>query len=396
MLLASTCSRCARTALFAGLAGPFGFAAGEEPAKDYVAFVGINVTVVEGDAQLPVVGARRAGVDVMEQGRVVSMSSRDLHEFTTTVEPKVSAINLKLTDVRGEPTYTRANDPNVHLIEQQSFLYDLQDARRSHASTELIKAQRNVLESKRLAETGVTIDMNKVYGDASVAEAEFNAEYSDASAGRIDASVMQHDGNAAYDAFDLSFRVSTPHPIAGAYAVLRLFIRQPRHPNEKISLLKFLPLPELGPKERKLGVWVRGLPSGYTLDAYELHFFIGNRELATTVSRNRFEVTKSEAHQFLILRYVTEHKLATAPAAIVSELVPAELRDLVRDDWKSWTVDFTIDADGNVTHLAFAGGQPPPSADLEETLRTLRFYPALVHGVPTASEGTFALSEFLR
>jgi hypothetical protein len=93
---------------------------------------------------------------------------------------------------------------------------------------------------------------------------------------------------------------------------------------------------------------------------------------------------------------MAENKTTTTPPRIIVELVPPAFAMNVEVGQRLISVDFEIDADGLVADLIPGPTAPELSPDIEELLRSIRFYPALASGTPIKSRGTFALSEFIR
>jgi len=374
--------------------------ASAEDGRDYVVFVGLNVGVERGGAFLPVVGADRGTVEVLRNGVPETVAMRDLRDFTTRTEPKISTTSLEVTDLNGVRAYTTANDPTVMGMQQQSVLMDMQASQENQAEIALRNSLGTLQALQRAAQSGLPVSPDEI----ARAETAANSAASNLSAAAADSTSGAFSGanpagaadKGLFDAYEVSFRVSAPRRIERAYALLRLILRDPNQPGTPASTLRFFPLPVIDTKARKVTLTLRGLPPGFSADAHELHVFVGNEEIATSVSSHRYEVTAPEAHQFLLLQYLDKNKRATIPVGIVTELLPSGLAALIPDPQRSLTVNFSVDADGRVTDVTWPAGSSAPSPELDAALRALPFYPALLEGKPTASTGTFALSEFLR
>jgi hypothetical protein len=177
--------------------------------------------------------------------------------------------------------------------------------------------------------------------------------------------------------------------------VLRLFVRDPAKPSVVAPVHRFFRLREIGPEPRKVTIAQDRLPRGFALDEYSVHLFLGGGELPTTVSKNRLDVTRAEAHQFLILQHLQRHGRKDVPVALIPALLAPELEELIPVDRANALIDVVVDAEGRVVAL----GPTPPAhdplpADLAAALRQVCFLPALQKGAPVEGRGTFALSEF--
>ena len=178
--------------------------------------------------------------------------------------------------------------------------------------------------------------------------------------------------------------------------MLRLVVQDPARPDTHFSTIRFVPVPQIGPEPREVRLKIARLPVGFTVEQCDLHVFVNGREYATNLSPHRATVDENDAYRFLLLRYLGERASATLPPQIMIELVPPKLAASVPDDQRSLTVDFAIDREGRVVDLKMPAAVAAVRSELVELLRSVRFYPGLVKGIPVESGGTFALSEFIR
>ncbi len=366
------------------------------PATEYVVFVGLDPTVRHEAEACPIVDAGPESVAVVAHGRRVSLPTRNLGIVDTKPEPKISAGQVELADVRTRPGYTGSN-PAADRDRQQLLLSILADERQTQAINEWKEADSNV----RLAEAAVRSGLSgPEVVDAAMAQqtaATAGLDNTIADGMRHTTSdVGTHLSPDQYNALHYSARISAPREIENAYGMLRLVVTDPANPRVHVCTIRFLPLPRLGPEPHDVRVAVGGLPAGFAVEDCRLHVFVAGRELATSNSPNRLTVSPDEAHQFLVLRYLANQKKSTIPPAIIPELLPPDLAAHVGGQERSLAIDFAIDRDGKVTGLTLPPGAGDLSRELLTMLRSLRFYPALVNGTPMDSSGTFALSEFIR
>ncbi len=162
-------------------------------------------------------------------------------------------------------------------------------------------------------------------------------------------------------------------------------------------VLKFFALPKAGLAARKVSVLQSGLQPGFTVDAYDIHIYADGREMPTNLSPNRMDLSVDEAHKFLVLRHAQLNRTASIPAEIIPDLIPPEVRTWLAAIHTDATVDLEIDRDGRMTKVdAIRANADLSVAEVENKLREVRFFPALLKGSPADSKGTFALSEFSR
>lgn len=197
-----------------------------------------------------------------------------------------------------------------------------------------------------------------------------------------------------FNGFEFVCRISSPVEIEGAYALLRLVVRDPQTPRKTLVTLKFFPVRKITSKPRKFVFAQYGLPQGFSVDKYDVHLYVNGTELATNLSDSRLAVTAAEAHQVLLLRHMADHRAASLPIQAIPELASPELRARVPVGQLDRTVDVDVDENGLVTAVRLAPTETPGADDfIEATLRQARFLPALLNGKPVPSTGSFALSE---
>lgn len=370
---------------------------GAEKAADYVIFVGLNPTAQHEGRAHAIVHAQPERIEIIADGRRTALPLRELSAVDTTPEPKISGMLIELTDVRTRRGFT-GRDPDFVQDHQQLLLDTLASQQQTLAINDWKAAYSNARMVEAAAARGAATPKDVMNAQASSAQALGNLDAAIASGAYHRNTDVGSGSDATTDRFDalrFSARVSAPRRIENAYGMLRVLLRDPGNPDAPISMVRFLNLPALGPEPREVRASLGGLPPGFSVDQCQLHVFADGSEIATSASPNRLEVTRDEAHQFLLLRYLTTQKSATVPPAVIPELLSSDLAGLVPAAQRSLTIDFAIDRDGRVTNLKTPAGVAL-DPKLEELLRSLCFYPALTSGTPVDSSGTFALSELIR
>jgi hypothetical protein len=139
-----------------------------------------------------------------------------------------------------------------------------------------------------------------------------------------------------------------------------------------------------------------GLPPGFAVESALMHIYANGQEYPTNLSRNRVEVTEDEAHEFLILQHIQNHRQDSLPAQLIPELVPSRLPGLIAREQRDALIEVTINRHGRVADLAPGPGATPDLVlQLGAELRRVRFLPALVHGAAMDGMETLALSELV-
>jgi hypothetical protein len=200
-----------------------------------------------------------------------------------------------------------------------------------------------------------------------------------------------------YDAYAVTFTAAAPQEVDHAFAVLVMEVRSPTTPNVPLQTVMFRNLPKLTTEPRKITMEQRGLPQGFAVERVAVHIYSHGRELATNLSQQRVPVTRDEAHQFLVIRYLLEHKNANLPAKPVPDLLPTDVRDFVPASEFGRSIDLQVSRDGRVDHVKLDPALAPGVARyVEELVREARFYPALQKGEPIDGPTTLTLAEFVR
>jgi hypothetical protein len=279
------------------------------------------------------------------------------------------------------------------------MMNSIDEHRQDIAAIEQANAAANAEKVAALAErpgSGVTqADVRQADSRAAAATAKLSEVYSMPMSPNYVPTYTGPADEGGFDAFEVSFRVSSPEPLRDMLGLMRLDVRDSASPTP-VSVLKFFNLRDVGPKPRKVTLLQSGLPRGFAVAGYTIHLYLDGQELPTDLSQNRIEVSREEAHQFLVLRHTSANAHATLSAQLIPELVPDSTRAGLRATDPALTVEFQIDQNGKVTAASTSVVAADSALDhLNDLLRNIFFLPALQNGRPVASRGTFAISEIL-
>lgn len=371
-------------------------------------YLGLDVSLTINDQTGPVVDADNQAVQIEQNGRRMRVPLRYGGNFQTAVVPRVARSSITIDAVREERTFSRGSDPRLDALAQQMIMATAQSAAEEVAAREMRDAlaaadgaalAQGATEQIAAENPLYTVTTSGPTGDQLGAASSSMSNFSSTMSGSTYSSQLDGAGLAgqdAYDALGVRFTISSPEPLKNVYGVMRVFLFAPDKPKERASSIRFFSVPNLQAKPTKMFFLHENLPPGYKLDRYDIHIYSEGREIATNLSNNRVELTRSEIHQFLVLKYVAEQNGGSASVAIATEVLENDLRDHVPADQMNRAVDVTVDASGRVTALklepsSWAG----PDAHITEVLREVRFLPAVRQGKPVSDNARFVLSEFL-
>lgn len=370
---------------------------GAEPpaeAKEFVLFLGMDLMVDNAGATGQIEKFERGAMHVATGDRIVKIPSGKVDKLSTVREPKVTGEQVSLANVRAERAYTAATDPQRRALRDQAAMmgYAGEIEQRERM------AVRNVIEAEQSASAN-----DSGFGAAARQAAVENARTSlyaiqaERNVGNYDALHLAdraRHGEDMRDTFQVTFEISSPVEVRGGFAVLTTVMR-PAGPNQpRVNLYAFEELPTLGPKPRRVTIGHGRLPVGFNVDDYEIHIYADERELATNLSRNRLEVTRLEAHQFLTLQRSLRFRHRDAPAEVVQALLPSRNSAEIPASAAQRSAEVDIGADGLVTAVRLApGGSAEEDSRLEALIRSTLFYPTLRAGKPVESTLAFPLAE---
>lgn len=361
--------------------------------KDHAVFVGATILVdsPKGNGELIEVVRRSARIATTAGPTTVPI--RQLTGAQTRRTPKMSGTILAIADLRGERTFTRASDPARMALDEMADMSHLRSEKIDTAMANAMAAERQVAYSDMDRDALSQIKAEVQSGlESAFVETSGNMFNSGSTMGRAENRATDETS----DAYEVAFTVTAPAPVENVHAVLILMVKSPGPSREAVSHLNFKQLPDLDPEPRRMRLRCEGLPLGYSVESFAVHIYANGRELATSQSDKAVVVTRHEAFQFLMIRYLLEHKSVEAPPRIASEFIPVGVRSRLSSDMLSRSAEVRVSADGTVLDVKLDGtGTQEVDAYLDSVLRECFFFPALRQGVPTETETTVVLSELV-
>ncbi|HWA27663.1 MAG TPA: hypothetical protein VG734_18550 [Lacunisphaera sp.] len=297
-----------------------------EAGKDFTLFMGSDIEVGRNRELQLVRDFKKGDFMVRDNGALVRVpvSAKNGIDFKISRKLKLAESAVKIDGLGIKRAYTLAHDPGRQLIAAQAAaqasvpdantaamqLARAMDERGSATSApsstgpgagpgldqgELTRTQTNLMNATRAADAA-----------NSAAGSGVNSAGSEASR------LADEVGADAFDALEIVFRISSPQPIADAYLVV---IAQYRAPDFKPGLTKnWVYAEELGTiddQPRRVFIRQGGFPPGFQLVNQDVHFYQHGRELASNVAAKAVPLSREEAHEYMVVEYLTESKDAT-------------------------------------------------------------------------------------
>jgi hypothetical protein len=127
-----------------------------------------------------------------------------------------------------------------------------------------------------------------------------------------------------------------------------------------------------------------GYPPEYELQDFQFHLYDEGREVATSISDKRVDMTRDEAFEYVKMEYISVHRSDTLPPTAVMGHLPADLPTKIAIGKYSDTFYVEVTKQGHPGEL-FADDACTRKIDdpyLQATVGGLLFKPALAHGRP--------------
>lgn len=362
--------------------------------KTHTLWVGAQFSV-EWQGQLrPVVGVDGGTFVVDVDGRRVTVPSlRSDLSIKIDDTLKLSTRSATVTDLKGERTYTRENDPRTKF--NRSF------ATGAGASAATSAASYNLVQNQLAAG-----DPKNPFGPANARAAEqaYNstafASTSDLnSAGAHAARMGAELAEERFDAFDLTFSVSSHQPLEQPYLiVVTRYREQAGDPKSGRIWVYADTLERITDQPRQIRLTRGGFPPGYELIDFRVHLYDAGQEIATSVARKRTELTTDEAFQYSVIDYIARHRDATLAPVPVRAFIQTGLRSRLPAETLPPTVYVKVAADGRPlgAYRDQAATSPLTETSLAHVVAELRFHPALAKGKPCEGIAAVDLAQILR
>lgn len=189
----------------------------------------------------------------------------------------------------------------------------------------------------------------------------------------------------------VSFDASSPEPVANTYALGVVTLGTTEGVSETLF---FQYIGRLDSRPRPVRAHQDGLPTGCEVQRIDIHLFTNGEELPTNLSKKRFNITRDEAQDYLIVNHVASHRFESLPPAPVWSLAPAALRASDNGAGLDFKLTADIDERGNVVRIRRDGMVVPEQ--VIALAYELPFVPALSDGEPVRGVANFNLADYFR
>ncbi|HTL68718.1 MAG TPA: hypothetical protein VL200_13735 [Lacunisphaera sp.] len=198
-----------------------------------------------------------------------------------------------------------------------------------------------------------------------------------------------------FDAVAADFEISSETPLKKPFIVLTVLFREkPGDRGTLRSLIYARALDEIGSKPQKIHILKGGLPPGYELERYEIHFYDSGREIASDVAPKRVALSRDDAFEYMKIEYFTNHKgetLAASPAIGKPDrkteiaLTPRQRDAVFYVKISKEGMPLEVFTDESCSEQA--------GEDMASVIKGIRFYPALEKGNPVGGIARLVLSQ---
>lgn len=381
-------------------ASPSGGESAVKTDKTHHLFVGPDISITHEEEFVPIrkLSKRVALIDTPSRDRVML---GDAPRFSLKMAPKVSSNSAAITELISEETYSSGTDP-----EQIAMMDKLDQARTQSMLADQIHGAEQALSTRGVG-VGFTANSGagNLVGNTGATDEETGDEIDDVTSSFLDESQARQDSLANafdfdgmeggerpdYNALRVSFYVSSTKPMADAYAV---FLVNMEHENETRGFTTYKRIGEVDHKPRRVKVFHEGLPPGYKIKSTQIFIYNHGEEIATNLSEKHYDITSSQARDFVKMNHRGMNLRDTVSAAPAWSLAPFVLQATDKSKDYDYSVTVELDAAGDLVSIV-SNGQTIPDhvrAVLEETT----FVPALDKGSPIASTLVVNAADFFK
>lgn len=364
--------------------------AGQEP-KRHVLFMGTDLEVQRGDESLRVQAVSGSAFLVKKaEDAVVPLPMRSAH-VKIERRLKLGGTPVRIEKLRGDRTYTPANDPRLQM-ERRSGAAGGAMAAADLAQAQVVELESAVQQAKSNPSGGgdyaAQLERMLMHAQDLQRVASQHASSDITNLGSQQQQLHSALGDGNFDAMEVEFEISAEQPVADAYVVIvsRYRARDMR-PGTGRDWVSAKAIGEIGPKPRYLRIREGGFPRGFILEDFEVHVYRQGEELPSNVSPHRVDLTTDEAMQYVLIEHLTANKGRTVPAEPALGSLPPDFAARMAAGQHRGPLFVEVDESGRPGRVFHdeAAHREVADAHLVEVLNALRFKPALVDGRPAAS-----------
>jgi hypothetical protein len=299
-----------------------------EPAA-YTLFTGADINVLHQGTLYRVRGVEGSAFIIHVEGAKVAIPlGRDPQDIKVAVSQQLSDRQVTVSNYKYERVYTPGHDP------YQKFLAEMRGRQTNKEVADTAATIRDqvpvLVEGKDLmGRPDGSLQHNEVHDRA--ADAADRASVSTGSNMGDDSFYLQRleeeRKQELFDALEISFGVSTNKPLTNPYLVIVATYHEKDDAKYKRNWLLTKPLDPIETTPKDVILREPGFPPGFIIDSLKVHLYQNGREVATSLSEHQAALTRDEAHEYLIIEYVSANKNATKEPHLALAKLP--------DDWPS-------------------------------------------------------------
>ena len=376
--------------------------AGTDDGKNYTIFVGTDLAVHDALGRSPVVGAEKHTVIVRQKGTRKKVPLDGIKGLQFERGIKLSSLSAEVDDLKISFTSQATNrawfEATSVQIALQTNAIETRDraiGQVSRASTAPIPVGNDSQGIRQGARAAAAAQLAQAETDL-VAGINDSASM-DTVAGMHGERYQEEVRKLGADTVNLSFSIRSPRPVGPGFVAV---VTEYQIGGERGAIQHGISVDEfdhLDEKPRRFRMQQNALPDEWALKSHRVVVYAEGQEIATNFSERRTRVTKDEAHQFIVLQYVTAGRGQTRGPSTVLMAPRPQLRAAARQADLPEAIFVKVDKTGAVLSLStdrFGIAKVPPAC--EALLENIRFLPALENGTPVEGTTRLAMADLLR
>jgi len=366
------------TLLFSGwslLAAENGPSKTAEPVrpKTHTLYMGADLLISHGGKMYRVrdVSGESFVIDVKGEPTFVSFRGSGV-EMKIEESLKLDRRSVSLTDLKSEQIYSAGHDPGLKFAQ----------------NVQMVAAAADSLDDA----VGRLNGARKIAGADGPNDADYEAFSKAAANSNLDVNNTAYHAKALndelekklYDAISLTFELSSAQPLLHPYVLVTAQLREPEGKREYKNWILAKQLNPIREGAAKIKIVQSGLPPGFAIEKLQVHLYDQGKEIPTTVSPKRIDLTFDDAFQYLLIDYLTTNKGATLPATPGLALLPPDFDARVaRSEFKP-AYYIKVSKDGTPGDVFLDQRCTEKSNDdyINTVMSKVRFKPALDKGKP--------------
>ncbi|HEY1792126.1 MAG TPA: hypothetical protein VGG34_04350 [Opitutaceae bacterium] len=187
------------------------------------------------------------------------------------------------------------------------------------------------------------------------------------------------------DALNIAFDIRSPKPLNEPYVVTMTKFKTPTtKPGMVQNLIYAKSLHPIDEHLLHVHFEEDGFPPLYEIVDFQVHIYNRGEEVATNLARDRVELTRDEAFEYVKMEYLGAHPRDTLPPTAAMAKFPSDLAQRLAEGMYRKDFYVKVGADG-LAHQAFSDRpclKPIGDAYLDSVVERIRFKPALRAGTP--------------